>query len=92
MPMDWSNERYVRVYTRDTADWLALSTDAQDLLLLLLRRLRIGVDSATASAQPIAVLPGRRVAPVVPLRLRVVSLAGGVARVPIGGVARELGV
>jgi hypothetical protein len=38
MTMDFSRERYVRVYTRDTADWLALSWDAQALLLQLLRK------------------------------------------------------
>lgn len=36
--MNWSDERYVRLYTRDTADWLALSFDAQALLGLLLRK------------------------------------------------------
>ncbi len=42
--MRWSDERYVRVYVRDTVDWLALSFDAQALLLLILRKLdRAGV-------------------------------------------------
>lgn len=36
--MNWSDERYVRLYTRDTADWLALSFEAQALLTLLLRK------------------------------------------------------
>jgi hypothetical protein len=36
--MRWEDERYVRVYTRDTVDWLALSWDAQALLLHLLRK------------------------------------------------------
>lgn len=36
--MHWENERYVRLYTRDTADWLALSFDAQALCALLLRK------------------------------------------------------
>lgn len=36
--MDWSNERYVRLYTRDTADWLAISYEAQNLLMQLLRK------------------------------------------------------
>jgi hypothetical protein len=36
--MRWEEERYVRVYTRDTADWLALSWDAQGLFLQLLRK------------------------------------------------------
>lgn len=36
--MDWANERYVRVYTRDTADWLALSWQARALLMFILRK------------------------------------------------------
>lgn len=36
--MNWSNERYVRLYTRDTSDWLLLSWQAQALLCLLLRK------------------------------------------------------
>lgn len=42
--MDWSNERYVRIYTRDTGDWLALSFDAQSLFMHLCRKVdRAGV-------------------------------------------------
>lgn len=42
--MNWSDERYVKLYTRDTADWLALSFDAQALLTLLIRKFdRAGV-------------------------------------------------
>jgi hypothetical protein len=42
--MDWSNERYVRIYTRDTGDWLALSWDAQSLFMHLCRKVdRAGV-------------------------------------------------
>jgi hypothetical protein len=37
--MNWPEERYARLYTRDTADWLALSFDAQALLALLMRKL-----------------------------------------------------
>jgi hypothetical protein len=41
--MRWADERYVRFFTRDTGDWLALSFDAQGLWGLLLRRFdRIG--------------------------------------------------
>jgi hypothetical protein len=36
--MRWEDERYVRLYTRDTVDWLALSFEAQGLLALLLRK------------------------------------------------------
>lgn len=44
MPMVWSDERYVRIYTRDTADWQCLSFLAQGLFCLLLRKVdRAGV-------------------------------------------------
>lgn len=36
--MNWSDERYVRVYVRDTVEWLAWSWQAQALFLLLLRK------------------------------------------------------
>ncbi len=35
--MDWSNERYIRFYTRDTAEWLALGWQARGLFGLILR-------------------------------------------------------
>jgi hypothetical protein len=42
--MRWEDERYVRLYTRDTADWLALSFDAQAVFALLLRKVdRAGI-------------------------------------------------
>lgn len=42
--MDWENERYVRVYTRDTIDWVALGWEAQSLFLMLMRKVdRSGV-------------------------------------------------
>jgi uncharacterized phage protein (TIGR02220 family) len=44
MAMDWANERYVRVYTRDTTTWKLLDWRAKALLPLLLRKLnRAGV-------------------------------------------------
>jgi hypothetical protein len=36
--MDWASERYVRLYTRDTGDWLLLPWQARALLPLLLRK------------------------------------------------------
>lgn len=36
--LNWEDERYVRLYTRDTVDWLSLSFEAQGLLGLLLRK------------------------------------------------------
>jgi hypothetical protein len=37
--MDWDDERFIKVYTRDTTNWLALSWQARGLFLLLLRKL-----------------------------------------------------
>lgn len=37
--MRWEDERYVRLYQRDTLTWLSLSLEAQGLLALLLRKL-----------------------------------------------------
>jgi hypothetical protein len=57
MSMDWSNERYVRVYTRDTDDWLVLSWEAQALWLMVLRKLdRAGVLETRRGARGIAAL------------------------------------
>lgn len=36
--MDWANERWVRLYTRDTADWAVLSWEARSLWMHLLRK------------------------------------------------------
>lgn len=36
--MRWEDERYVKSYTRDTTDWLALSFEAQGVWLMLLRK------------------------------------------------------
>lgn len=36
--MNWEDERYVRLYVRDTGDWCALSWDAQALLMHLFRK------------------------------------------------------
>lgn len=42
--MRWEDERYVRLYTRDTTDWLCLSFLAQGLFCLLLRKVdRAGI-------------------------------------------------
>lgn len=37
--MDYANERWIKVYTRDTAGWLAMSWQAQGLGLLLSRKM-----------------------------------------------------
>lgn len=36
--MNWSDEKYVKLYTRDTLTWLSLSWEARALLALLLRK------------------------------------------------------
>lgn len=36
--VDWSNERYVRLYVRDTVTWLRLEWDGQNVLMQLLRK------------------------------------------------------
>lgn len=42
--MRWEDERYVRIYTRDTPEWISLGWEAQSLFILLLRKLdRAGV-------------------------------------------------
>lgn len=55
--MDWANERYVRLYTRDTDDWLCLSFEAQSLWCLVLRKLdRAGVLETKRGARGVAAL------------------------------------
>lgn len=55
--MDWSNERYVRVYTRDTADYQILSWQARGLWLELLRKAdRCGFVATSHGARGIAAL------------------------------------
>ncbi len=58
--MRWEDERYVRVYTRDTVDWMALSFEAQGLFALLLRKVdRAGVlELGKRGKQAIAVAIG----------------------------------
>jgi hypothetical protein len=42
--LDWENERYVRIYTRDTPDWVLLGWEAQAAYPLIMRKLdRAGV-------------------------------------------------
>lgn len=58
--MRWEDERYVRVYTRDTAEWLALGWEGQALLLLLLRKAdRAGIlQTGKAGVRGVAALAG----------------------------------
>lgn len=55
--MDWPNERYVRLYTRDTPEWLCLPWQSRALWPNLLRKLdRAGVLATKLGAKGIAVL------------------------------------
>lgn len=57
--MDWSNESYVRVYTRDNEDWLVLSWMARALLVFILRKVdRAGVLETRRGAAGISVIVG----------------------------------
>jgi hypothetical protein len=58
--MRWEDERYVRVYTRDTAEWLALGWEGQALLVLLLRKAdRAGIiHTGKAGVRGVAALSG----------------------------------
>lgn len=55
--MDWSNERYVRIYTRDTADDLVLSWQAMGLWPLIVRKAdRSGVIATAHGPRGLAAL------------------------------------
>ena len=59
--MDWSNERYVRLYTRDSVTWSLLSWEAQALLCFLLRKVdRAGVMDLGGNEPARAVAAGVR--------------------------------
>lgn len=55
--MDWSDERFIKVYTRDTTNWLSLSWQARGLFVLILRKLnRAGaIDLGRMGAKGVAV-------------------------------------
>ena len=55
--MNWSDERYVRLYVRDTAEWLCWPWEARAVLPLLLRKLdRSGVLATRLGARGVGVL------------------------------------
>lgn len=55
--MDWTNERYVRVYTRDTEDDLLLSWQASALWVAIMRKMdRAGVLEAKRGAASVALI------------------------------------
>jgi hypothetical protein len=96
--MRWEDERWVKVYTRDTTDWLALSFDAQALFLMLLRKVdRAGLlPLGKHGKRGVAVIVGHasaweRLAPAVEELLSdgCVVIADGVLRVPNFVAAQE---
>jgi hypothetical protein len=57
--VDFSNERYVRLYTRDTDNWVVLSWQAKALFPLMLRKAdRAGIIETRRGAKAIAVATG----------------------------------
>lgn len=54
--MRWSDERYVRVYTRDSANWLSWPWRARALLPLLLRKVDRAGLLKLPSGRPVAAL------------------------------------
>lgn len=57
--MDWSNERYVRLYTRDTPEWLWMAWQGRALWPLLIRKIdRAGVLATKLGSKGVAVLVG----------------------------------
>lgn len=60
MSLDWGNERYVRLYTRDTPDWIMLPWQSRALFPLLLRRVdrRGGIDIGKHGTKALAISVG----------------------------------
>ncbi len=57
--MDWSNETYIRLYIRDTPEWLCWAWQARALLPLFMRKLdRSGVFQTKLGAKGVAVSVG----------------------------------
>lgn len=57
--MDWSNERYVRIYVRDTKTWKLLGWEGQAVLCLLARRFdRSGLLDDVRDAEDVALMIG----------------------------------
>jgi uncharacterized phage protein (TIGR02220 family) len=57
--MDWENERFVKLYTRDTPDWVVLSWEARALFLFLMRKVdRAGVLTTRHGIRGVAALVG----------------------------------
>jgi hypothetical protein len=57
--MDWANERYVRLYTRDTPEWLCMDWQGRALWPLLIRKVdRSGVLATRLGSRGVAALVG----------------------------------
>ena len=57
--MDWSNERYVRLYCSDTKSWLLFGWEGQAVLSLLLRKVdRSGMLDDVYDAEDVALMLG----------------------------------
>jgi len=57
--VDWSDERYVRLYVRDTLVWSRLGWQGQAVLSLLLRRMdRAGITHGVRTSRDVAVIIG----------------------------------
>jgi len=89
--MDWSDERYVRLYTRDTATWKRLKWQGQTVLMHLLRKVdRAGVletkgeSDAAAAIEAVTDLPNEVVEPGLKklLEQEVVALRGNMLLFP----------
>lgn len=81
--MDWSDERYVRLYTRDTATWNSLEWEGQTVLMHLLRKVdRAGVmdfeDDVADAVRHITRLPAEVIAVGLPklIQKKVVEVTG----------------
>lgn len=86
--MDWSRERYVRLYTRNTGTWVLLSWQARCVLPLLMRSL----DRAGRLALPGKAKPEAVIAKLLDVPVRVVKpgledlVAAGVIELTVSGV------
>lgn len=87
--MDWSRERYVRLYTRDTGTWVLLSWQARCVMPLLMRRLdRDGKLSVPPRAKPETIVAKLLDVPVRVVTAGLMDLAGaGIIELTTSGIA-----
>lgn len=84
--MNWSDERYVKVYTRDTLTWLSLGFEARAVLALLLRKVNGAGIMETGTIEAARAVAMQIVAPVDVVRTGLAELVaiGTVEMVPNG--------